>query len=249
MSDKLSQIFKSKYYTITTTVIAIFVFAWSIGLKNVYQEKIKLDQKYQLGKPIKLVNHNLFSYLKKEIINIENERWINDYKTAVGRDLIKIKYNEGYKYFYEYAKWVDENPSLSHQKAKNEFYNVIEKLIYSYTQKWYEEGIDSIIISDFNNYHNNNIQAVFESADIHFSHKYLSIHSSVENVLDCIWTAYIFTNAHSKKIINEANGRLVGDVYKGHVNDGRHIIYDYNLDYNIKQTKENIISYLHKNKE
>lgn len=163
-----------------------------------------------------LRSHNLLSTFDRYIAQTYTMKFISEYKTLVGRDLFYYKLVIGKKYFKEYInRVIGLHKELTHEDARRLLFQYIQKILEECRHKWKEKGINSYIIDEFEKYHNNNVEVLTEHIMNEFQNTHKDVLRCVMDVLDYTGAVYDFAKHDIQKVINEANGRVANDIYKG----------------------------------
>ncbi len=163
-----------------------------------------------------LRSHQLFSTFNRYIAQTYTMQFINKYKTLVGRDLFYYKLVIGKKYFKEYInKVIELHKHLTHEDARRMLFEYIQKILEECRHKWKEQNINPYIIEKFEEYHNNNVEVLTDHIMTEFQNTHKDVLRCVNDVLDYTGAVYDFAKHDIQKVINQANGRVADDVYKG----------------------------------
>ena len=158
----------------------------------------------------KLYKHYLFNELKAWVSESYNLKFINKYKTKVGRDLWRIKLEVGYKHLFNWAMSIDSgNEDLA------SIYNIIGTIVSEYNMKWQNEGLPETVIKKFNKYHDENIRTLKVLIELELNYKHKTIKEQACEILNYFRAVYIIAKGDVQAVINQANGTLKDKEYKG----------------------------------
>lgn len=166
----------------------------------------------------KLRHHYLFNELKAWISEARNLKFINKYKTKVGRDLWRIKLEVGYKHLLVWAMSIDNG-----SKDLSNIYQVIETIVSEYNAIWEHENIPKTVIKQFNKYHDENIRRLKVFIELELNYKHKSIKEQACEILNYFRAVYIIAKGDVQAVINQANGTLKDKIYKGTKNTNEFI--------------------------
>lgn len=201
-----------KYGSITASGLA----GLYLGFKRIFSKK---NKKRRLCDKCGLCKHKLYVMLEIWIREVEHKNWkcCNDYKTAVAKDMIRIKLQTGIDFLKT------SFCHLQHMETKTDiesgFNNSIESMIALYNNRWQEAGINPIIISKVNSYHNTNVKYALRLAKLEMDRDYVNIREMLRNILNSLIVPYTMFILDVRNILDDMNGNLKDDVYKGIKND------------------------------
>jgi hypothetical protein len=177
----------------------------------------KIEQGTKKKQKLLLKDSEIFYVLKRSLLDIDQKRFSNDFKTAVGRDLLRIKFQKSYETIQNWVMVFDENKiaNMSNQNIKIELINLIRDLIIKYQVEWRAHQIPETVTNLFNEYHRGNEQWVIMTVENLLD---LDHYDNVEKVY---YAFKAFTNAFnraffdSEEVFRKMNGSLTGTSYKG----------------------------------
>lgn len=170
---------------------------------------------------IKLKDSELFYVLKKSAWDIKHSIFINDYKTVVGRDLLRAKFVSSLDTI---NNWLIENNddvlmNLSKEETKTRLFELIKLIIKNYEKKWEELELPVKVTEQFNKYHRGNVQWVLSTIEM------LSADSSLTNIHFVYYAFKSLSNGYNRaffdayQLFKDMNGSLIGQKYKGIICD------------------------------
>lgn len=208
--------YKQEIGTIVTTVAAAIV-----ALKKFFTTKKKTTNNSCTD--CGLCRHKLFQIMDSFLANIDNPKWmcINDYKTAIAKDMIRDKFHVGK---HRIKEWVCANKGAAHSSLLSDSFNdMIVTMIDEYETKWKARGINPIIIEKLSMYHNNNAKYAVKIGKNELSRGYNETSNSLHHLLDGLIIPYTMFIQDIRNVMDSFNGQLADDVYNGIPNDGRYI--------------------------
>lgn len=170
-----------------------------------------------------LCKHKLFTILSKWITEVDNINWkcCNDYKTAIARDMIKIKFNYGIDYLKK------SFCRIQHIEDRKEMFleikSSLSSLIESYEGRWVSEGIPEVIINKVSGFHHHQVNSLFLNIYKDARKKYMSNNEFLRSTLNNLIAPYITFVGNIRNVVDESNGILKDCVYKGIKNDNTYI--------------------------
>ena len=196
-----------KYGTATVTGLTALIIATKKFLKEFNKPKKKCDK-------CGLCKNKLFALLKLWIKEVESDKWrcLNDYKTAIAKDMIKIKFLTALELLPPLFCKISNKTNK--EEAKIELFNVFNILVEAYRNKWRIAGIPEIIQNDVDLLHDKNINNDKASINHEFS-KDIDINDVLRHSLNIMIGGFARFLQDVREVIDSTNGRLKDDIYKG----------------------------------
>ena len=165
---------------------------------------------------------NLFTTLDYyiNVVSSPTFRLCNDYKTLVARDMLLDKFNAGKTYLPRLFCYIQNFES---NKAFSELVKGAMEMIDNYNAKWKSRGINKKIMDGVNAMHQPNVDDVFRDVATQLRKKHLSKKETMERVSIAFEEAYANFFRSVIQHIDERNGDIKGDTYKGKENTGEYI--------------------------
>jgi len=205
-----------KLFTYGTSIVAL-VSGILFGFKKFRKEK-KVNACENCG----LCRHKLFQTMDSFLCNIETNDWkcINNYKTEIAKDMIRIKLRVGKK---RITDWVCKNKNVENSSDLcNDFNDMIVSMIHEYESMWLSSGINPIIVKKLSTYHNNNARYAVKMGKSELNREYNDTVNSLHHLLDTLIVPYSMFIVDIRTVMDSFNGQLKGDIYKGIVNSGEY---------------------------
>lgn len=186
-------------------------------INKIINKIIETDHKKNKPKVLRFKDSELFYVLKKSAWDVSQKVFQNDYKTAVGRDLLRIKFERSYEVIKQWIEDYNEEKVklLSREEVKLELFDLLRKIISTYEKEWKLNKINEKIIEQFNSYHRGNEQWVMITIENQIND------DMNDNVHIVYYSLKAFANAYNRaffdadELFRKMNGSLTGDVYKG----------------------------------
>jgi len=115
------------------------------GIGGAIWKKFKCKKKTDNCEDCGLCRHKLFQVMDSFLLNIENHNWkcINEYKTAIAKDMIRDKFQIGR---LRIKDWACKNKNVEDSKTLCDSFNdMIVLMINEYEAKWIARGINPIL--------------------------------------------------------------------------------------------------------
>lgn len=216
--DKLFEYGKEAAIVVGTGLMA----GASAWIKKRFSSK-KDDEVNPRCKNCGLCRHKTLQVLQSFIANIDSEGWkcINRYKTEVAKDVIRDKFSVGHRRIKEWA--CANKDSTNSAELVDGFNDMVVEMVQEYENKWIARGINRTIIDRLSLYHNNNAKMAIRLGVLELKRDYNNTVDSIHHMLDALLIPYSMFITDIRAVMDNVNGTLKGDVYKGIVNDGEHI--------------------------
>jgi hypothetical protein len=217
MTEIINSIINDKAFEYGSYAVGGIAGVWA-AIKKLRKKKVVND-----CEDCGLCRHKLFQIMDSFLLNIEHPSWkcVNDYKTEIAKDTIRIKFQVGKKRIKD---WVCKNKNVQDSNTLcDDFRNMIVDMINEYENAWVCIGINPVIINKLSSYHNHNARYAIKLGQSELLRDYNSTKDSLHHLLDSLISPYSMFISDIRNVMDSFNGELKDDKYKGIVNDGKYI--------------------------
>jgi len=174
-------------------------------------------------KKCRLCDNKLFSKISELEVTVENTFILNDFKTAIYRDLCGIKLRESYMIknaicrVHQLLLDAESDDKEAKRLAFCELWIAIKSMIEAYESKWLISGIHKEFLLLGKAIHKDAIRDVRIQIELAYNSNELP-RETISNLLNTMTNAYTNFVVRMRTEIAELNGSIAGYVYKGIVN-------------------------------
>ena len=203
------------YGTATVTGLTALVIKTKKLMKEFKSKKTKCSK-------CGICKNKLFALLKLWIKEVSSDNWrcLNDYKTAIAKDMIRIKFETTLDLLP--SMFCKINNMSSKEEARIELFKVFNILIDSYRAKWKAIGIPEVVYTDVDLLHDKNIKDNIASIKHEFS-KDIPLSEALRHTLNVMISGYAKFLQDVREVVDSSNGKLKDDTYKGIRNTNEYV--------------------------